>query len=249
MIALSQLLRALPNPTVVVTSPALTSPRLADEIAAVIDVAGRERRSAVISIATGKTPEGLYEEMAKRVRSGRLVLNDSLFFPLDEFVGVPPEHPASLYAFLRERLIVRTGAPECVLQQMNRHTAYEAAIAAAGGIDLVVLGIGRNGHVAFNEPGSPRDSVTREVDLAPTTREDAAKSFGGIAHVPTRGITMGIATLLAARRVRLLAFGATKREVVRRLLDGPVDAGLPASFLREHRDFTIYLDAAAAGEA
>jgi glucosamine-6-phosphate deaminase len=123
---------------------------------------------------------------------------------------------------------------------------YERAIADAGGLDLQILGVGRNGHIGFNEPGSPRDSRTREVELSATTRSDAVQAFGGIDHVPQRAITMGVATILDARRIRVVAFGAGKREIVHRMLSEPIGPALPATFLREHADLKLYLDADAA---
>src|SRR5262249_47444260 len=125
---------------------------------------------------------------------------------------------------------------------------YEAAIHAAGGLDLMLLGIGRNGHIGFNEPGSPRDSRTRVVELHAETRDDAAATFGGLEHVPRRAITMGVATILDAQSVRVLAFGARKARILRRTLLDPISAAVPSTFLREHADVRIYADREAARE-
>jgi len=125
---------------------------------------------------------------------------------------------------------------------------YERDIANAGRIDLMILGIGRNGHIGFNEPGSARSSRTRVVDLSAMTRADAAPTFGGIENVPERAITMGLATILEARAIRALAFGGEKAEIVSRMLREPIGSALPATFLREHANATLHLDRAAATE-
>jgi glucosamine-6-phosphate deaminase len=125
---------------------------------------------------------------------------------------------------------------------------YEHAIADAGGIDLLILGIGRNGHIGFNEPGSARSSRTRVVDLSAMTRADAATTFGGIERVPERAITMGLATILEARAIRVMAFGREKSEIVARTLSEPIGVALPATFLHEHANATLHIDRAAAAE-
>jgi glucosamine-6-phosphate deaminase len=123
---------------------------------------------------------------------------------------------------------------------------YARQLEAAGGIDLQVLGIGRNGHIGFNEPGSARESRTRVVELAQETRAAAAANFGGLANVPERAITLGVADILDARAIRVLAFGKGKAEIVRRMLQEPIGPDCPASFLRGHRDLRLLLDREAA---
>jgi glucosamine-6-phosphate deaminase len=126
--------------------------------------------------------------------------------------------------------------------------AYEDAIRAAGGIDFQLLGIGRTGHIGFNEPGSPKDSRTRMVELDPVTRQDAAPSFGGLEHVPTHAISMGCGTILEARKIALLAWGEAKASIVREALTGPITDRVSASFLQEHGDATYYVDSEAGAE-
>jgi len=127
-------------------------------------------------------------------------------------------------------------------------SAYEKAIRDAGGIDFQLLGIGRTGHIGFNEPGSPRDSRTRKVELDPITREDAAPAFGGLEKVPTHAISMGCGTILEARKIALLAWGSAKASIVKEALTGPISDQVSASFLQEHPDATFYVDAEAGSE-
>src|SRR5690606_28120649 len=124
--------------------------------------------------------------------------------------------------------------------------AYEDAIREAGGLDFQLLGIGRTGHIGFNEPGSSRDSRTRLVHLDEITRQDAAPAFGGLDHVPTHAITMGCGTILEARKIALLAWGEAKAAIVRDAIHGPITDAISASFLQQHPDATYYLDRDAA---
>jgi glucosamine-6-phosphate deaminase len=133
--------------------------------------------------------------------------------------------------------------------QIEAHcAAYEASIREAGGIDFQLLGIGRTGHIGFNEPGSPKSSRTRQIHLDPITREDASPSFGGLENVPTHAITMGCGTILEARRIVLLAWGNKKAAIVKEALEGPVNDQVSASFLQEHDNASFYLDRGAASE-
>jgi glucosamine-6-phosphate deaminase len=124
--------------------------------------------------------------------------------------------------------------------------AYEAAIRNAGGIDFQILGIGRTGHIGFNEPGSPKESRTRRIHLDPVTRHDAAPAFGGLENVPTHAITMGCGTILEARKIALMAWGSKKADIVREAISGPITDQVSASFLQQHPDATFYLDKEAA---
>ena len=227
---------------------------LAQEIADLV----RGRTRAVLGLATGDTPSGVYRELARMRREEALDFGRVSTFNLDEFLGLPPHDPRAFERWTEERVFEPLGIPRehrhipavdaSHATVAERCAAYELAIREAGGIDLLLLGIGRNGHVAFNEPGAPREGRTREVELHPWTREDAAAAFGGIASVPARAVTMGVATILAAKRLRVLAFGARKAAVVRRALEGPIGPEVPASFLRGHRDLRIWLDREAASE-
>lgn len=231
---------------------------LATEIAELV----RARPDAVLGLATGNTPTGLYRELARMHREERLDLARVRTFNLDEYCGLGPDHPRSFRRWMREHLFdsaglaaANTGFPDVAdrsggpraEERGDPCAEYERAIEDAGGIDLLVLGIGRNGHVAFNEPGSTRASRTRRVELHPWTRADAAAAFGGLERVPTHAITMGIATILEARRLRVLAFGPEKRALVARTLAARADPDWPASQLHGHADLRLLVDRAAAG--
>lgn len=235
-------------PTFVFDDRAELARVLADEIARLA-----ERPSAtVLGLATGSTPVDTYREFARRRRDGSLSFARTTTFNLDEFVGLDAAHPQSFRRWIREHLFehvdfARSSFPDVEARDLDAAgRAYEDAIRGAGGIDLQVLGIGRNGHVGFNEPGSPRDSRTRVVDLHPWTREDAARAFGALESVPLRAVTMGVATILDARRVRVLALGAKKAAIVRATLVEPQGDALPSTWLRDHADVRLYLDREAA---
>jgi glucosamine-6-phosphate deaminase len=214
---------------------------LAREILALV----RERRRVVLGLATGSTPAGVYRELARLRAEERVDFGAVETFNLDEYVGLPSDHAQTFARWTRERFHAPLGiSPDRA--HLLPSDDYETRIRDAGGIDLQILGIGRNGHIAFNEPGSTRESRTREVELHAWTREDAAAAFGGLASVPHRAITMGVATILEVRRLRVLAFGSRKAEIVRRALEGPVGPDVPATFMREHRDLVLWLDREAA---
>ena len=222
---------------------------LAREIAELV----RGKPAAVLGFPTGRTPVPLYRELARMHREGQLSLAHARSFNLDEYVGLRDGDPRAFRAWMQRQLFDdldfaprSTHLPRGDGDAQLEARRYAAALAESGGIDLQLLGIGRNGHIGFNEPGSARDSRTRVVELAPETRADAAASFGGLAHVPERAITLGVADILDARAIRVLAFGADKAAIVQRMLAGPIDASCPASFLRGHRDLRLVLDEQAA---
>jgi glucosamine-6-phosphate deaminase len=216
----------------------------------------RAKPAAVLGLPTGNTPIGVYRELIRAHGAGEVSFARATAFNLDEFLGVEQGHAASFERWMETKLlehvdfersrchIPRVGGG--VLDAAEVARAYESAIETAGGIDLLLLGIGRNGHIGFNEPGSASDSRTRVVELHPETREDAASAFGGLARVPTHAITMGVATMLNARAIRVLAFGARKAEIVRRTLVDPRSSACPSTFLRGHRDVTLMIDRDAA---
>lgn len=212
---------------------------------------------AVLGLATGTSPIGVYQELARLVASRRLSFTRASSFNLDEYVGLDADHPQSFRRWMREHLFERIDlqrerarfpAPRALDEPNEAACArFEAELRAAGGVDLQLLGIGRNGHIGFNEPGSAPTTRTREVELHPWTRDDAASAFGGLEHVPVRALSMGVATILDARAIRVLAFGERKAEIVRAALEGPIGPECPASFLRGHRDVRVHLDLASAG--
>ena len=210
---------------------------------------------AVVALPAGNTPRPLYAELVRRHRAGTVSFARATAFTLDEFAGVAADHPASFRRYLDDVLYrqvdlprARAHAPDATAPDLDGACArYERAIAAAGGLDLCLLGIGGNGHVAFNEPGSPFDSRTRVVDLDDDTRLALAPAFAG-EPVPARALTIGVGTILAARRCVLLAYGAAKAGVIARAIDGPATPAVPASALQLHADATVILDAAAASQ-
>ncbi|MDP2137565.1 MAG: glucosamine-6-phosphate deaminase, partial [Candidatus Didemnitutus sp.] len=230
---------------------------VAAEMAALIRRRQKEGRPCVLGLATGSTPVSVYAELVRLHREEGLSFANVTTFNLDEYYPLPPEHPQSYRGFMRTHLFdhvdldpVRTHVPSGTVAKAEvdgQCAAYEAAIRAAGGIDFQILGIGRTGHIGFNEPGSPRHSLTRLVVLDPLTRRDAAGDFGGDAATPRHAITMGVRSILDARRIVLMAWGQHKADIVRDAVEGEVTSHLTASFLQEHADATYVVDAAAAG--
>ena len=226
---------------------------LAAEVAELVRSINAAGRPAVLGLATGRTPLPFYAELIRLHRAGELSFANVVTFNLDEYLGLPAGHPESYRAFMQRELFghvdipaenvhIPDGSPADIAAHC---AAYEKAIRESGGIDFQLLGIGRTGHIGFNEPGSPRDSRTRQVELDPITREDAAPAFGGLDHVPTHAISMGCGTILDARKIALLAWGSGKAEIVNEALTGPVTDQVSASFLQDHPDATFYLDAEA----
>ncbi len=212
----------------------------------------------VLGLATGSTPLPFYRELIRLHRDEGLSFANVTTFNLDEYLGLPPEHAESYRTFMHRNLFDHIDVPAGNVNlpsgmveeaEIPAHcAAYEARIHAAGGLDFQLLGIGRTGHIGFNEPGSPKNSRTRRIHLDEITRQDAAPAFGGLEHVPTHAITMGCGTILEARRIVLLAWGEKKAPIVREALRGPVTDQVSASFLQEHPDATFYLDRGAAME-
>ncbi|HMQ15476.1 MAG TPA: glucosamine-6-phosphate deaminase, partial [Phycisphaerae bacterium] len=231
---------------------------VAGQIADLIRRRASGGRAAVLGLATGSTPLGVYDELVRLHREEGLSLRNVVAFNLDEYWPMRPEALQSYRRFMAENLFdhvdidpasihIPDGA--VALEQVPAACeAYERRIREAGGIDLQLLGIGRTGHIGFNEPGSPRDSRTRLITLDKVTRMDAAADFFGEANVPRRAITMGVGTILEARRVVLLALGEGKARIVREAVEGPVTPTVAASFLQQHADARFVLDEAAAGE-
>ena len=230
---------------------------LAREIAALVRERAAEGRRAVLGLAAGRTPVPLYRELVRLRREEGLAIDQATLVQLDEYLELAAGHAASFASFLRRELLEPAGiaperlvGPPCDAAEGEREracAAIEQRIRTAGGLDLQVVGIGLNGHLGFNEPGSQRDSRTRVVELDGETRRHAAHDFGSIEGVPRKAITLGLGTILEARRLRALAFSAAKAEIVCRMLDEDVGVALPASFLREHADARLFVDREAAG--
>lgn len=212
----------------------------------------QEKPNAVIGLATGSTPLLLYRALIEM----KLDWNRVTTFNLDEYIGLPKEHPQSYYSFMWENLFRHLNiAPENVhIPDGNAKdipsfcAAYEQRIRSAGGIDLQVLGIGTDGHIGFNEPTSSLASRTRIKTLTPQTRQDNARFFASLDEVPTHCITMGIGTIMEARQNLMLAFGANKAHAIAEAVEGPITSINPASILQMHPDAKFCLDLDAAAE-
>ena len=203
----------------------------------------RTKPDCVLGLATGSTPLGTYRELIRMHREEALDFSRVATFNLDEYAGLPPSRPQSYHAFMAENFFRhvnvdarRTHIPDGLARDIPAECArYEAAIVAAGGIDLQLLGIGTDGHIGFNEPSSSLASRTRIKTLTERTRADNARFFGGdLAQVPFHCITMGVGTIMAAREVLMLAFGANKTAVVAAAVEGSITAMNPASVLQMH---------------
>jgi glucosamine-6-phosphate deaminase len=228
-----------------------TATLAADAIARLVD----RKRDAVLGLATGSSPLGVYDELARRVDAGLLSLSEVTCFLLDEYVGLPDDHEQRYGAVIRRDLIDRVdidpgrvhGLDGTASDLEAECASYEQAIVAAGGVDLQVLGLGRDGHIAFNEPGSSLSSRTRIKTLASQTRHDNARFFGDDEDaVPRHCLTQGIGTIMEARHLLVVASGSSKAEAVHQLVEGPVSATWPATALQHHRHVTVLLDAEAA---
>ena len=217
-------------------------------------VAGKDE--PVLGLATGSSPLGTYRELRRLVESGALDLSRAAGFALDEYVGIPADHPQSYAAVIRGEVVeplrmdpARVRVPDGRAADLEQACAdYEAAIAAAGGVDVQILGVGANGHIGFNEPTSSFGSRTRIKTLAERTRHDNARFFASADEVPTHCLTQGLATILAARRVVLVAQGAAKAHAIAQIVEGPVSARWPGSILQHHPAATVVVDEAAAAE-
>ena len=208
---------------------------------------------AVLGFATGSTPLDLYAQIIARHQAGSLSFANVTTFNLDEYVGLAPSHTQSYRYFMDNNLFNHVDLnpqavhiPSGIDISDNALRNYDAEIAAAGGIDMQLLGIGCNGHIGFNEPGTPFESLTHVVELTQNTREVNARFFGSIEDVPTHAATMGIKTVMNARKLLLIALGAAKAEALKAALEGPVCVDCPASVLQLHPNVTVFCDAPAA---
>jgi len=212
--------------------------------------------NAVLGLATGSTPLGLYKELIRMHREEGLDFSQVTTFNLDEYVGLPRTHPQSYYYFMQENLFKHINVPKQNIYVPSGTTSnyaafcqwYEQRIRECGGIDLQVLGIGTDGHIAFNEPSSSLGSRTRIKTLARQTIEDNARFFGSPEEVPVYAITMGVGTILEARKIMLLASGRQKAPAVAAAIEGPVTSMITASALQLHRDAMCIIDREAASQ-
>ncbi|MEZ5275185.1 MAG: glucosamine-6-phosphate deaminase [Opitutaceae bacterium] len=231
---------------------------VAHQMARLIRERGDAGRTTVLGLATGSSPIRVYEELCRLHREEGLSFARVVTFNLDEYYPMDPDELQSYVRFMHEHLFDHIDIrpenihiPDGRLDRADVYDYcqdYERLIAEAGGIDLQLLGIGRTGHIGFNEPGSTRESRTRMVTLDRLTRMDAAADFFGESNVPRRAITMGVGTIMEARELILLAWGEAKAAVVQKAVEGPVTESITASFLQSHPDVSFVLDSAAASE-
>jgi glucosamine-6-phosphate deaminase len=238
-----------PQVTVVEDYDAM-SMRAADAVAETV----RANPACAITVPTGSTPVGMYGELAKRIRGGELDFSNVQVFCLDDYLGQTPDDEASLTKRLIKDVLEPAGIPDSNVHfipttaddPVAAADAYEASIRDAGGLDIAVVGLGPNGHVAFNEPGSGPETRTRVIDLTPESRDQNAAYYDG-AKIPEQAITMGLGTILSARRIVMIVSGSEKAGIVRDMLQGEMTSDLPGSWLRLAGDrLEVVLDKAAA---
>jgi glucosamine-6-phosphate deaminase len=246
------------TPAVLFPTPAAAAKYVAREIDKLVRARNAASKPTVLGLATGSTPVGLYRELIRLHKDEGLDLSRVVTFNLDEYLPMPRESQHSYFRWMHETLFNHVNIPwnnihipdgTVAAEEVDAFCVeYEKKIKAAGGIDVQILGIGRTGHIAFNEPGSPRNSRTRKVTLDSITRRDAASGFFGEENVPHQAITMGVASILDARRIFMMAYGEHKAGIVYKALEQPPTEAISASFLQEHPDATVVLDEAAAAE-
>jgi glucosamine-6-phosphate deaminase len=223
-----------------------TAPALSDRAASILLDAIRENPRVVLGLPTGRTPVGMYDRVVRECERAYHCFRDVTTFNLDEYVGVSADHPGSYFAFMKRHLFdhvdidpANAHLPNGMAADRDAECArYENEIRDAGGLALTFLGLGRNGHIGFNEPGTPFEARTRVVALTESTRHANADLFPD-GHVPTHAITMGIGTILDSARIVLLVAGSGKTEAVERLRSGEMSEAFPASALWRHPDVTV----------
>jgi glucosamine-6-phosphate deaminase len=245
-------------PTVIAAEHDELARRIAGRIAELVRGRNAAGKPTVLGLATGSTPVGIYRELIRLHREAGLDFSRVITFNLDEYHPMQPGSLHSYHRFMAENLFEHVNVDPRNVHvprgDLSRHDTeehcrdYERAIAAAGGIDFQVLGIGQTGHIGFNEPGSSATSRTRLVTLDTITRRAAAADFFGTENVPTEAITMGVGTILEAREIALVATGEHKAAIVRRAVEGDVNHEVAATYLQHHSNATVYLDSAAAAE-
>jgi glucosamine-6-phosphate deaminase len=245
-------------PTVICKSADEASEQVAQEIIKLIRKREKKSKPVVLGLATGSTPLLLYKRLIAAHRDEGLSFQNVVTFNLDEYYGLEREHPESYWRFMHDQLFDHIDIPPENIHVPDGRVPrdevfaycrnYEKNIEKAGGLDIQVLGIGRTGHIGFNEPGSSEDSLTRLVTLDRLTRKDAARDFQGENAVPRNAITMGIGTILKAEKIFLMAWGQAKAGILAKAIEDPPTAALPASFLQAHPAATFFIDEAASSE-
>lgn len=204
----------------------------------------------VLGLPTGSTPLGMYKELVRMHKEEGLDFSKVTTFNLDEYVGLPKSHPESYHSFMWKNFFKHINIkeenifiPDGTVEDIDAHCRwYEEKIRERGGIDLMILGIGRDGHIGFNEPGSSLASRTRIKTLMEVTRRDNARFFRSLEEVPKYAITMGIGTIMESKKILLLASGEAKREAVKKTVEGPITAMVPASMIQFHPKAIVVVD-------
>lgn len=245
-------------PTLVFPNSAAAAKELAQEVRKIIETKNKAGKPAVLGMATGSTPVPFYRELIRLHKEEGLSFKNVITFNLDEYYGLTGDHPESYGRFMADQLFDHIDIPKKNIHipkgtvpsdQVFAHCReYEEAIDTAGGIDLQILGIGRTGHIGFNEPGSSKESLTRRITLDRITRQDAASDFRGEENVPHFAITMGVGTILRAKKLVLMAWGENKAGIVAKAVEGPVTEAISASFLQDHPDARFFIDTGASRE-
>lgn len=243
-------------PTLTFENAGVASVAVAREIADLIKERQSENKNVVLGLATGSTPTRVYDELVRLHKYEGLSFKNLITFNLDEYFPMQPDSLQSYVRFMGEQLFDHVDIPKENIHipngTLNREDVfdycqdYERKIEEAGGLDIQILGIGRTGHIGFNEPGSTKDSRTRMVTLDIMTRRDASGDFFGLENVPRRAITMGVGTIMKAKKIILLAWGDGKSDIIRKTVEGPILDQVPATFLQEHTNVLFVLDDAAA---
>ncbi|AWG40676.1 glucosamine-6-phosphate deaminase [Bacillus velezensis] len=228
---------------------------LSEKTAAIIAETVKQKPDAVLGLATGGTPEGVYKELVRMHRSEDLSFRNVTTINLDEYAGLSPEDKNSYHYYMnthffahidsrKDRRFLPDGRADDLDAECGR---YDRLIQTLGGADIQLLGIGHNGHIGFNEPGTPFESRTHVVELNEETRQANARYFPSIDQVPVKALTMGIGTILSGKRILIMASGKSKAQAVKQLLDGRISEAFPASALHAHPDVTVLIDEKAAG--
>lgn len=231
---------------------------VAAKISALIKENNANNKRTVLGLATGSSPIEMYKELIRLHKEEGLTFKNVVTFNLDEYFPMEPTSAQSYHYFMNQNLFDHIDidkdnvhVPKGTLEESevaNYCDEYEQKIEAAGGLDIQVLGIGRTGHIGFNEPGSAEDSITRMVVLNKVTIADAAGDFGGEENVPKKAITMGVSTIMKAKKVFLMAWGEKKSQIVKESLIDAITDQVPATYLQKHNDVEYVLDKGAAGE-
>ena len=230
---------------VVVGNNEKISALIAEEFIKVVN----EKPNCVLGLATGTSPLGVYANLVRANKEGRVSFKDVATFNLDEYIGLEGTHNQSYRYFMNENLFnhidinkERTHVLKGTGDYLAYANQYDAEIAKFGGIDLQILGIGSDGHIAFNEPGTSFDSLTHVAELAESTIVDNSRLFNDISEVPTKAVTMGLKSIMNAKKIVLIATGKNKAKAIYNLLKGPMTEEVPCSILQKHPDCTIYVD-------